>query len=128
MNFESKCKFLNVILVFSFFWSCSDSTSPEDEIDYKNITDISYSKHVQPILNEYREILSTANNYPPGLQMDSWENLIKGWERGEVIIPFDSENILLTNTLNANIQKIRSPIIYFVDRCISLKNNFSGMQ
>jgi DNA-binding beta-propeller fold protein YncE len=75
--------------------SCSDSTAPDDDIDYKNITDISYSEHVQPILNEYSDILTAANNFPPGLQMDSWENLIKGWDRGEVIIPFDSENSLL---------------------------------
>jgi DNA-binding beta-propeller fold protein YncE len=75
---------------------CSKSNSPTaPDIDYSQVTDISYTQHVQRVLNEYSGILKAADIFPPGLQMDSWENLIKGWERGEVIIPFDSENSLL---------------------------------
>ncbi len=72
----------------------SNSVGPGD-IDYGSIQTIEYAKHVQPLLNEYAKILQDAAVFPPGLQMDSWENLIKGWERGEVIIPFDSDNSLL---------------------------------
>jgi DNA-binding beta-propeller fold protein YncE len=85
-----------IILVVTITISCSQNNSPTaPEINYSQITDISYSQHVQQILNEYSDILIAAGIYPPGLQMDSWENLIKGWERGEVIIPFDAENSLL---------------------------------
>ena len=66
-----------------------------DSIDYGNIQTIEYSKHVQPLLNEYTLALQAAGFYPPGLQMDSWSNLIKGWDRGEAVIPFDSDNSIL---------------------------------
>ncbi|MEL6820736.1 MAG: YncE family protein [Calditrichota bacterium] len=94
-------KFLNVfisaILLSAIAISCSsDSTSPEPTpIDYENITTIEYSTHVQPLLNEYRTILNTNNILPAGLDMTSWDELIKGWERGEVVIPFDADNSLL---------------------------------
>lgn len=57
--------------------------------------DIAYGTHVQLILNEYAGILRRENIYPGGLALESWNSLINGWERGEVIIPFDSDNSLL---------------------------------
>jgi DNA-binding beta-propeller fold protein YncE len=120
MNIKNKIISTHILLTFLFYCSCNDSTSPEEEIDYKNITEISYSKHVQTILDEYREILTTANLFPPGLEMDSWENLIKGWERGEVLIPFDSENSLLlelTTKLEYN-NKLREDKLNLLERWI----------
>ncbi|RMH89444.1 MAG: YncE family protein [Calditrichaeota bacterium] len=91
--------FLGVILLATFLACNSDkgTTQPPPEIDYSTIpTDqISYAQHVQVILNEYAGKLQSAGLYPPGLQMDSWENLMKGWEHGEVVIPFDADNSLL---------------------------------
>jgi DNA-binding beta-propeller fold protein YncE len=110
---------LIALLVFSI-WSCSDSTEPEEEINYSNITDISYSKHVQVILNEYAMILESEGLYPPGLDIDTWEVLIKGWERGEAIIPFDAANSLLIklNTLLASDSQIRDDKLDLLERWI----------
>ncbi len=79
--------------VFSLllFLSCGK----DNPIDYGDVTDISYTEHVQKILNEYTGILERNNIFPEGLQMDSWDNLIKGWARGEAVIPFDTTNSLL---------------------------------
>jgi DNA-binding beta-propeller fold protein YncE len=90
--------FLASILLTALLAFCSKDPTPTDsnqDIDYSTITDIGYTEHVQVILNEYKDILTAANIYPEGLLMDSWENLIKGWKRGEVIIPFDVANSLL---------------------------------
>ncbi len=79
------------------FIACGGDDNPADpdDTDYDAITDISFSEHVLTILDEYETILRENNIFPEGLQMDSWENLILGWERGEVIIPFDAEGSLL---------------------------------
>ncbi len=68
---------------------CGDDENP------LNPDTIQFSRHVQPVLNEYESILKSAGVFPEGLQMDSWSNLIKGWQRGEVVIPFDADNSLL---------------------------------
>ena len=88
---------LLVLTAALLFMQCEKDTTSvgETPIDYANIPVIDYQTHVQPLLNEYAGILQNAGVYPPGLQMDSWENLIKGWERGEAVIPFDAENSLL---------------------------------
>lgn len=91
--------FLTLILTF-FIVSCStNSTEVGGEIDYGNITDIDYGAHVQPLLDEYAEILNSNGTFPAGLQMNSWENLVQGWERGEVVIPFDADNSLLVELM-----------------------------
>lgn len=90
----------NVILLalaVVVFWGfgCDDDPSGPDDIDYSTVIDISFSEHVQVILNEYQQILTNAGIFPEGLQLDSWENLIRGWRHGEVIIPFDADISLL---------------------------------
>jgi DNA-binding beta-propeller fold protein YncE len=118
----NKSNLVIIALILSFLWSCSESTAPEEDIDYSKITEISYSKHVQPILNEYAEILIAEDIYPPELDMDSWDNLIKGWERGEVIIPFTAQNSLLiklTTALDYN-DKLRDDKLDLLERWIDL--------
>ncbi|MFQ5650466.1 MAG: beta-propeller fold lactonase family protein [bacterium] len=87
---------LPLALGASLAFHCGDDgPSGPDDIDYNTVIDISFTQHVQKILTEYETILQANGVFPEGLQMDSWQNLIKGWERGEVIIPFDAENSLL---------------------------------
>ncbi len=87
-------KLLVVLLPLLLLYCKEDSTGPVD-VDYSTVTDISYNDHVQVILNEYETLLNDAGIFPAGLEMDSWENLIKGWNQGEVIIPFDADRSLL---------------------------------
>jgi len=113
---------LAMILLAALFAYCSKDTTPVEptDIDYTTVTNISYSEHVQVILNEYKDILTAANIYPEGLQMDSWANLIKGWKHGEVIIPFDSGNSLLielSTKLSYN-NKLRADKLDLLERWI----------
>ena len=85
------------ILAVLLLGSCTKDSTPVNtgDIDYDTVTDISYATHVQTILNEYATILQAAGLFPEGLVMDSWQNLIRGWKHGEVLIPYDAENSLL---------------------------------
>ncbi len=71
-------------------WRCSD-----DDRNPLNPETIQFSRDILPVLVEYEGILRRANILPEGLQMDSRDNLLRGWERGEAVIPFDAENSLL---------------------------------
>lgn len=71
----------------------------ESKLDYSQITDIEYSKHVQPIFQANCVSCHSASNASRGLKLDSWDNLIKGSDDGEAVIPFDSENSLLIEML-----------------------------
>lgn len=114
-----------IIFIFGaalLLWHCSDSTTPPPaDIDYGNIGTISYDAHVQPLLNEYATLLTDNGILPPGLQMDSWDNLIKGWERGEAIIAYDADNSLLVEltTKLDNANELSAEKIAFLERWIN---------
>lgn len=111
------------LLIALFFIGCEkDTTSVGTQpIDYGNITTIDYTKHVQPLLNDYAEMMQNAGVFPAGLQMDSWSDLIKGWEHGEVIIPFDADNSLLVeiSTKLSNFNGLDSVKVEFLKRWIN---------
>jgi len=76
----------------------------EPEIDYSNITNIVYSKHVQPIFQQKCVSCHSGANASAGLRLDSWNNLTAGSNRadkrsGEAVIPFDAENSLMIEML-----------------------------
>ena len=113
-----------ILLVSSLviFVSCSDDDPTGTNIDFSQVAtaDISFDTHVQPILNEYSQILQRESIYPEGLVIDSWNSLLNGWERGEVIIPFDSENSLLVElTTKMDYQdKLRDDMLDLLQRWI----------
>ncbi|NIR49946.1 hypothetical protein GWO43_15720 [candidate division KSB1 bacterium] len=45
------------LFIFSQYCGSDSPSEPDDDIDYSDITDISFSQHVQVILDEYKEIL-----------------------------------------------------------------------
>jgi YVTN family beta-propeller protein len=63
--------------------------------DYSQITQINYDKHIQPIFNNFCTSCHSGNTGDEGLNLESWDNLIKGSQFGEVIIPYDAENSLM---------------------------------
>jgi YVTN family beta-propeller protein len=93
--------FLTIFSIIALFtFSCKkDSTSISNPIDYTQIKDISYSEHVQPLLNQYCTSCHGSQNPEAGLQVDIWDNLIKGSRDGEALIPFDPDNSLMVEML-----------------------------
>lgn len=89
-------------LIFISFNACVKNSSPvssDEFIDYSNITDISYTNHVQKLLDENCTSCHSQQTSAAGLNLDSWNNLIKGSDFGEAIIPFDSQNSLMIEML-----------------------------
>ncbi len=116
----------NATIVLIFFFTvlmlgCGDDPAGPDDVDYSTVTDISYSQHVQVILTDYEGILEAAGIFPQGLQVDSWDNLIKGWRHGEVIIPFDADNSLLIELTDklANSNELRDDKLDLLRRWIN---------
>ncbi len=87
------------LLVFGVSGCSEDESSEPQAIDYGAINEISYSDHVQPLLNEISDFMRQTAVYPQGLDASSWNGLIRGYEGGEVIIPFAAENSLLYEML-----------------------------
>ena len=77
----------------------SDGTVESFELDYNRISDISYSRHVQPLLNSYCISCHGPQTAETGLRLDSWEELIKGSDFGEAVVPFDAEISQMANML-----------------------------
>ncbi len=75
--------FIFIFLSFLFFTGCS-----HDIIDYASVEHISYSQHVQPIFKQ--NCLSSgchnSRDRANGLELTSWESLIRGSDYGAVII------------------------------------------
>jgi YVTN family beta-propeller protein len=71
----------------------------QEDIDYGNIQNISYTNHVQPLLNKYCVSCHGAQSPAAGLQLDSWNSLIRGSGDGEALIPFDPDNSLMIEML-----------------------------
>lgn len=94
---------IGFLLLLVIAIGCEKDKAPvgfEPEIDYSKITDIVYSKHVQPIFTRNCVSCHSGNNASVGLKLDSWNNLIKGSDHGEAIIPFDPENSMMMELFN----------------------------
>ncbi len=95
--------FSAVLLAGVVALSCSkDSSSTGDDdhgIDYGSITDIQYSQHVQPLLNDDCVSCHGPNRADAGLRLDSWDELIKGSQFGEAVIPFDADHSVMIEML-----------------------------
>ncbi len=94
-----------IILTVLLIGSCDRNLAPlnNDNIDYSEVSDIRYSRHVQPLLNRY-----CLNCHGPGkasrnLRLDSWDKLIAGSDFGEALIPFDPENSLMMELLTEKV-------------------------
>lgn len=94
-----------LLFVMTAFWGgiligCKkDATSITPPIDYSQIEDINYSAHVQPLFNRYCTSCHGTQSPAARLQLDSWDNLIRGSQYGEAVIPFDGSNSLLLELL-----------------------------
>jgi len=75
--------FTFIFLFFLFFTACS-----HDIIDYASVEHISYSQHIQPIFKQNCLSSRCHNSQKPanGLDLTSWESLIRGSEFGAVIV------------------------------------------
>ena len=68
------------------FAGCELSNSLGD-VDLATVTDIQYSEHVQPLLDNRCTSCHGAGLAEAGLRLDSWTNVIAGSRNGEVLIP-----------------------------------------
>lgn len=86
---------LVLVAGLALFAGCEIFDTRDDDglgIDYASITEIRFSEHVLPLLQQKVARLLGAET---GLRLDSWESLIAGSDFGDVLIPFDAENSLL---------------------------------
>ena len=65
-----------------------------EDVDYDGISDIVYTQHVQPIFNQKCMSSSCHNSVDraSGLDLSSWDSLIRGSRHGEVIISGNAEH------------------------------------
>ncbi len=70
--------------------SCSDEDG--NPFNYDDISNISYTQHVQPLFSAHCVSCHGPDRSDVGLRLDSWDELIKGSDHGEAIIPFDADN------------------------------------
>ena len=95
------CTGLMLAFTMVAYFGCDNSSGPDaNPIDYGSITNIRYSEHVQPLLNQKCVPCHGPNRAEAGLRLDSWDQLIKGSSAGEAIIPFDSQHSLLIEMLS----------------------------
>ena len=76
------------------FAGCELSNSLGD-VDLATVTDIQYSEHVQPLLDNRCTSCHGAGLAEAGLRLDSWTNVIAGSRNGEVLIPYESDKSLI---------------------------------
>lgn len=73
------------------------------DVDYGEVTDISFSAHVAPLLAEKCASCHGAGAAAGGLRLDSWEAIVEGSEAGGVVVPFSpahSPLVTLTRALD----------------------------
>lgn len=88
-----------LLFVITSCKSDKNPISPGGGIDYGNIAQIEYTTHVQALLDKYCVSCHGAQRADAGLRLDSWDELVKGSNFQEVIIPFDADHSLLNNML-----------------------------
>jgi YVTN family beta-propeller protein len=97
---------LFIILSFSLFFLLNCAHEVTAPIDYSAINNIVYSMHIQPILNQNclssgcHNSIDRAN----GLNLTSWESLIRGSDYGAVIISGQAEHSHLVEHLEGEIE------------------------
>ena len=84
--------FLSGVVCLAFVLVCSKEDNPTD---YTKISNIEFSRHVQPLLNANCTGCHAGAAPAAGLSLESWSSLIKGSDFGEAVIPFDSENSIM---------------------------------
>lgn len=95
--------------------SCSHQVTPlepsVDDIDYANISTIIYSQHIQPIFTQKCMSSSCHNSIDraSGLQLNSWEDVIKGSSNGEVLISGSAKHSHLIEHIKG-LSKPRMPL------------------
>lgn len=87
-------------------WSCAHEINapdpPIEGIDFDNISNIVYSQHVQPIFDQKCMSSSCHNSVDraSGLELGSWDGLIRGSKQGEVIISGSAAHSHLIEHIN----------------------------
>ncbi len=99
------------VLLGPFMQSCERSGVIQPPIDYATIDTIHFSQDVQPILNRscaYAGCHDAATK-ASGLNLTSWNGLIKGSANGEVILPARPMRSLLTKLFDGTPQRKAHP-------------------
>lgn len=97
MRYISGCTAIVVCVFFIGIQSCKKDDAVINPIDYTQITTIHYAEHVQPILTRSCATggCHDAATKAAGLQLTSWESLIKGSLHGEVVVPYKPSRSLM---------------------------------
>ena len=100
MNKHSGIFSRGLLLVLLIVVSGCELTIPPDPFRLRDIEDIRYSEHIQPLIfDKYCTNCHSGTNAEGGLRLDSWDNLMKGSDFGEAVIPFDDDNSLMVRML-----------------------------
>lgn len=95
IEMNKRFSLLGIALCMTLVAGCElfgPSDRSRGRVDYSKITTISYSQHVEPLLQaKFAPLLENET----GLSLESWGALMAGSQFGEVVIPFDAENSLL---------------------------------
>lgn len=96
--FAQVAHFFSLLFSFSFLMATGCS---HDIIDYASVEQISYSQHIQPIFKQNCLSSGCHNSQNPanGLDLTSWESLIRGSDYGAVIISGHAEHSHLVEHL-----------------------------
>ena len=96
--FAQAAHFFSLLFIFSFLMAIGCS---HDIIDYASVEQISYSQHIQPIFKKNCLSSGCHNSQNPanGLELTSWESLIRGSDYGAVIISGHAEHSHLVEHL-----------------------------
>lgn len=101
-------------LLLCLFAGCKNEETPTStSIDYGSITTISYSQHVQPLLNSTCATASCHDGATKaaGLSLASWTELIKGSRYGEVIVSSQPQRSLLTGLFDGTPMRKAHPTL-----------------
>lgn len=96
--FAQAAHFFSLLFIFCFLVTTGCS---HDIIDYASVEQISYSQHLQPIFKKNCLSSGCHNSQNPanGLDLTSWESLIRGSDYGAVIISGHAEHSHLVEHL-----------------------------
>ena len=100
MNIHSGNFSRGLLLVLLISISGCELTTPPDPFRLRDIEDIRYTEHVQPLIfDKYCTNCHAGTNAEAGLRLDSWDNVMSGSDHGEAVIPFDDDNSLMVRML-----------------------------
>lgn len=98
-----------------------DGKDPVDPIDYGSIQIISYDQHVQPLLNKSCAVSAchSSTDRAGGLSLGTWNEVISGSDNGEVLIPFNADESLMTDLFDTAVTKTNEHAVLTSDRALS---------